>query len=140
VWIACRYGFYSVASALRLDGSVDPDVVMVRARRVGHPQELQYRFAELRQSDIIELPGRDYRYRLVMPKALWVAVLSALAAEQEWTNFKDEVARFKGQWERNYIDCLHDVWAIMRRLQRELRASAKREHQPEQGGLGTASS
>jgi hypothetical protein len=47
MWVFTRYGFYSIACASRSDGSLDRQVVMVRARCVTHLQSLQKRFATL---------------------------------------------------------------------------------------------
>jgi len=41
---------------------------MVRARCRAHLESLQERFPPLAVSEIMALPHRDYRYRLVIPK------------------------------------------------------------------------
>jgi hypothetical protein len=63
--------------------------------------------------------GTDYRYRLIMPKSTWVNILSALAKEQTWSNFKDEAQKFerKNKQSRDYVDALHDIWSVMHWLQ-----------------------
>ena len=77
------YGFYSIACANKSDGSVDNQSVMVRARRIAHLRSLQKRFPALAVGKILELRNRDYRYRLIIPKASWVAIIGELAPEQE---------------------------------------------------------
>ena len=45
-------------------------------------------------------------------------VLSALAEETDYDNFKSEVARYQGKAGRAYEHSLHEVWEVMHRLQR----------------------
>ena len=117
MWIFTRYGFYSIASASRPDGSVDKQSVMVRARCIAHLRSLQKRFPALAIGEILEWPNRDYRYRLIIPKASWTEIIGQLAQEQEWSNFKNEAAKYQGTSGRGYVRALHDVWAVMHRLQ-----------------------
>ena len=66
---------------------------------------------------ILALPGRDYGFRLIVPKAVWVEVLKEMAEEQTWSNFKNEAAKNQGKTGADYTRTLHDVWEIMYRLQ-----------------------
>ena len=118
MWIFSIYGFYSIACARKPDGSLDSQTVMIRARRADHLRNLQARFPALAKAKIVTLSDRDYRYRLIVPKRTWVAVLAELAEEQEWSNFKSEVAAYQGAEGASYVRALHDVWGIMRRLQK----------------------
>ena len=118
MWIFTRYGFYSVACGSKPDGSLDGQSVMVRARCIGHLRSMQKRFPGLAVGKILESPDRDYRYRLVISKACWTTIVGELAQEQDWSNFKDETAKFQGTSGRKYVRALHDVWAVMNRLQR----------------------
>jgi hypothetical protein len=59
----------------------------------------------------------DYGYRLIVAKSLWVEVLTELAEEQAWSNFKNEAARRQGALGNIYVRALHQVWEIMYRLQ-----------------------
>jgi hypothetical protein len=118
MWIFTRYGFFSIACARRPDGSPDSQTVMVRSRRKAHLQSLQSRFQEIATAEIVVLPERDYRYRLILPKAVWATVLAALAHEQEWSNFKNEAAHFQGEAGADYVHALHQVWEVMFRLQK----------------------
>jgi hypothetical protein len=117
MWVFTRYGFYSIACAQKSDGSLDDQSMMIRARCKAHLLELQKRFPALAVDKILELPHHDYRYRLIIPKASWIAILGELAQEQEWSNFKNEVARYQGAAGRAYVGALHDVWGVMNRLQ-----------------------
>src|SRR5208283_5429455 len=96
MWLFTRYGFYSIACARRPDNSIDQTLVMIRARRRAHLKNLQERFQALADVKIVTLPARDYRYRLIVPKELWAGIVAKLAQEQEWSNFKNEVARYQG--------------------------------------------
>ena len=118
MWLFTRYGFYSVACAQKKNGSVDLSTMMVRARRKSHLQVLQKRFAQLEASEIVLLPGRDYKYRLFVAKDSWAEIVAELASEQEWSNFKNEAARFGGAGSSDYVRALHEVWATMNDLQR----------------------
>ena len=92
---------------------------MVRARCIAHLRSLQKRFPTLAVGKILELPNRDYRYRLIIPKASWIAIIGELAQEQESSNFKAEAERYQGKSGRGYVAALHDVWGVMHRLQED---------------------
>ena len=117
MWIFTRYGFYSIACASKPDGSLDTQSVMVRARCKTHLTSLQNRFPKAAFGELFEFPHADYRYRLVLSKASWTVIVGELVKEQEWSNFKNEVANFQGAAGRAYVRVLHDVWETMYRLQ-----------------------
>ena len=121
MWIFTRYGFYSIACATGVDGTIDTDTVMVRSRLREHLLSLKARFpeTELGKAEIQSSDLTDYRYRLVLPKAAWVAALAELATEQTWSNFKNETSRFSRAKKAAYayVDALHRVWDVMHRLQ-----------------------
>ncbi|HEY6337887.1 MAG TPA: hypothetical protein VIW68_05290 [Candidatus Sulfotelmatobacter sp.] len=118
MWIFTRYGFYSIACASKPDGSLDPQFIMVRARCKAHLTGLQERFPKL-GGEILESPKRDYRFRLILSKVSWIAIVSELAKEQEWSNFKAEVAKYQGARGGQYVGALHDVWGVMYELQQD---------------------
>ncbi len=119
MWVFTRYGFYSIACASKPDGSLDGQSVMIRARCIDHLHSLQKRFPMLSAGEIHESQNRDYRYRLIVPKVSWISILSELAQEQEWSNFKDEAARYQGTPGMRYGRALHEVWAVMNGLQQD---------------------
>ncbi len=123
MWLFTRYGFYSIACADKHDRSLDPGTVMVRARSIDHLRNLQERFPALAAGEILTWPKRDYRYRLILPKKSWVAIIAELAQEQEWSNFKDQAEEFQGVQGKRYVRALHDVWSVMYRLQESEGAS-----------------
>jgi hypothetical protein len=118
MWIFTRYGFYSVACASTPDGSLDRGTVMVRGRRKDHLQNLRDRFPAIAAAEIVTMADRDYRYRMIVPKSVWVPILAELAEEQEWSNFKNDVATYLGTQGASYTRALHEVWGIMYRLQK----------------------
>lgn len=121
MWIFTRYGFFSIACATGTDGTLDTDTVMVRSRLREHLLSLKERFpeTELGKAEIQSSDHTDYRCRIVMPKAVWVAALTELATEQTWSNFKNETSRFTRAKKAayTYVDALHRIWDVMHRLQ-----------------------
>jgi hypothetical protein len=112
-------GFYSIACANRPGtNEIDPNVMMVRARVKKHLQNLQDNFPTLAGTDILAWPGRDYGYRLIVPRAVWAEVLKELAEEQTWGNFKNEAAKHVAETGSAYVNALHEVWSVMYKLQR----------------------
>ena len=92
---------------------------MVRARDRGHLEALKKRFpALLGKCDIQESGGTDYAFRLLVGKPAWCAVLSGLAEETDYDNFKSEVARHQGRGGTAYARSLHKVWSVMHGLQK----------------------
>ncbi len=120
MWLFTRYGFYSIACASKQDGSIDSDTIMIRARDIDHLKRLQKRFQTIGDAEIVTLPNRDYRYRLMVPKDVWTMIVAELAQEQEWANFKNEAARFQGHPGSHYAHALHEVWRVMHDLQERL--------------------
>jgi hypothetical protein len=120
MWIFTRYGFYSVVCARQGDGShgqpVDSGRFMVRARVRRHLEALKGRFSELVGACEIHQFSGDYAFRIFVDKPIWSQVLAGLSEEVDYDNFKSEVARFQSSDE--YEQSLHDVWEVMRRLQR----------------------
>ena len=70
MWLFTRYGFYSIACARKSDNSIDPKLVMIRARLLPHLKNLQQRFPALAEVEVVTLPARDYLYRLIVPKVI----------------------------------------------------------------------
>jgi hypothetical protein len=121
MWLFTRYGFFSIVCARKGFGEsgqpVDPDQIMVRGRSREHLEQLQKRFPSLVDLSIESFPRSDYPFRLFLPKPVWADVMKDLAEELDYDNFKSEVARQLDS--SHYLDCLHDVWGIMRRLEKK---------------------
>jgi hypothetical protein len=123
MWVFTRHGFFSAVCARQGGGKhgqpIDPGRIMVRARVHGHLEALKKRFpALLGQCDIQEFSGTDYAFRIFVSKLVWSQVLSGLAEETDYDNFKSEVARHQGRAGAAYERSLHDVWSVMHRLQK----------------------
>jgi len=123
MWLFTKHGFFSAVCARQGDGKscepVDPGRIMVRARVRGHLDALKKRFPNLiGESEVQESAGTDYAFRLFAPKSAWMQVLAGLAEETDYDNFKSEVADHQGRHGVDYEDALHEVWAVMRRLQK----------------------
>lgn len=123
MWVFTKHGFFSAVCARKGDGKhgqpVDPDRIMIRARVRGHLEALKKRFPDLLGScEIQGFAGTDYAFRLFAQKPVWMQVLSALAEETDYDNFKSEVARHQGRAGAAYGHSLHEVWSVMNRLQK----------------------
>lgn len=123
MWIFTKYGFFSAVCARQGSGKqgqpVDPDRIMVRGRVRSHLEALKKRFpALLGEYDIQDSAGTDYAFRLFIQKSAWMQVVSGLAEETDYDNFKSEVARHQGKAGAAYEHSLHEVWEVMYRLQK----------------------
>ena len=88
----------------------------VRARVREHLENLKIRF-DL-DSKIVQLPNRDYLFRIVIAKSKWSKILAELAEEQTWSNFKDAAKDANPSIDgKDYVRALHDVWSVMLNLQ-----------------------
>jgi hypothetical protein len=117
MWLFTRYGYFSVASANKPDGKIDPQTLMVRARRISHLRTIVKRFPSLAGVEIVTWKERDYRYRIVVGKTVWSEIVDQMVKEQEWSNFKDEAAKYQDGLDSNYLHALHRVWSVMNNLQ-----------------------
>jgi hypothetical protein len=123
MWLFTKYGFFSAVCARQGDGGhhqpVDPDRIMVRARIRGHLESLAQRFPEsLGACEIHESTSTDYAFRLFVEKPAWSRVLSQLAQETDYDNFKSAVAHWQGDDGAPYEHALHEVWSAMYGLQK----------------------
>jgi hypothetical protein len=123
MWIFTKHGFFSAVCARQGDGKhsqpVDTDRIMVRARIRGHLEALKERFTELLGGcEIQDSAGTDYAYRLFVQKSAWIQVVAGLAEETDYDNFKSEVAHHQGKAGAAYVHSLHDVWSVLRKLQK----------------------
>jgi hypothetical protein len=123
MWLFTKHGFFSAVCARQDAGKhgqpVDPDRIMVRARVRGHLEALKKRFPELLgECEILESAATDYAFRLFVQKSAWVDVLAGLGEETDYDNFKAKVAEHQGKAGAAYERALHEVWAVMHRLQK----------------------
>lgn len=123
MWLFTKHGFFSAVCARQGDGRhgqpVDPDRIMVRARVRGHLEALKQHFpALLGDCEVRDSAGTDYAFRLFVAKPAWAEVVSALAAETDYDNFKSKVVSHQGRAGAAYERALHDVWSLMSRLEK----------------------
>jgi hypothetical protein len=123
MWIFTKHGFFSVVCARKGDGRHDQPIdlgrFMIRARVRTHLEALKKLFPDLLgQCEIHEFAGTDYAFRIFIDKPVWSQVLSGLAEEIDYDNFKDKVARHQGSAGAAYEHSLHEVWSVMRELQK----------------------
>lgn len=100
MWIFSRRGFYSVVEA------ADPGSIQIRARDREHLESLQL------GAEIVHLAGADYPYRVIVPKGVAVDVISALAQEIDYRNFKDTLDREHGRRSWFAASC-HEIWGVL---------------------------
>ena len=65
----------------------------------------------------MEFSATDYAFRIFVAKPAWSKILSRLAEETDYDNFKSEVACRQGPGEESYERSLHEVWSVMHKLQ-----------------------
>jgi hypothetical protein len=123
MWLTTNRGFFS-----GIAHRDDPETIMVRARTDRHLEAIMDLLPEGTQ--IVRTPHADYPCRVVISREVWLALVTALAAEVDYPNFKDSVDdRARGKGKKAVKDAAYDhsvymsVWSVMRRLtsERELR-------------------
>lgn len=107
MWIYTTRGFFSIVG-----DRARPTEVLVRARLKGDLERLREVWPTLTPTQ--ETNRRDYRFRAHLPSRELPLLLSKLASEVTYTNFKDAVAALDS-YER--ADLYHDVWAVMANAQ-----------------------
>lgn len=105
MWIFCKDGFFSA-----VEHRSDDSKVMVRARLKRDITRLAKRF----KAKVIELPNRDYAYRIVIDKTDWATYAANTAAEIDYDNFKNAVHDGTAR-DHAYMR----VWSAMYQLQLE---------------------
>lgn len=112
VWIFTKYGFFSAVCTREKNGTINPDRLKVRARRRSDLVALCKRFPnKLTGVRIFTDEKADYRYRMFVSKRLWTDLLTELADEMDYDNFKGACA------EEEYHDSLTHVWSVMHHYQ-----------------------
>jgi hypothetical protein len=116
MWLYTTRGFFSIVRNYE-----SPSEVLVRARLKGDLENLRSVWPTLTPTR--ETNRRDYRFRATIDVRELPLLLSKLASELTYTNFKDAVAAKQGH-ERS--DLYHDVWHVMAEAQdREFAADAQ---------------
>lgn len=116
MWIASRHGFYSVV--FKADESTSgKEVIHIRAR----VKKDLLNLSELCKQHAISLggynrvqrsyAGGDYPWRMIVPKREFFNVMSVLASDLDYPNFKSEVAKQPDQREK--LNAYHYLWHSM---------------------------
>lgn len=92
MWTFTRIGFYSATRS-----RTEPDKMQIRGRVRADLENLQ-RFAQengITQdpglANIIHTPQADYHHRLIVRPETWTALITALAVDIDYPNFKDTI-------------------------------------------------
>lgn len=120
MWVSSVAGTISVVQAGPEPGKRPgaPRKLMVRARVRKHLELLHRDHPILRRYPIIQSePGRDYKWRIIVPRTMFARVMAAMVAGIRYGNFKSACAA-SPDLDPDYIDALHSVWAVFRKLQK----------------------
>ena len=124
MWLATIYGFFSVVCAHKDGGKsaeINPNLLMIRARRKEHLQSLRERFPkQLDACEISETRNTDYRWRIICPKQVWAGCVKELVEEQTYPNFKSACEEPFGH-QNPYPHALHRIWSVMHEMQNTTR-------------------
>lgn len=101
MWIFTQDGFISA-----VDNNQEPGKLTVRAR---DRQSLEL-LSALTDSPIIELPGRDYEYRVFVTREDFSSFLVSHVDHLDYGNFKNRIWATRGD---TYHDACSDVWGAM---------------------------
>ena len=102
MWLFTRRGFYSIVAS--------PDVpvcVQIRARDKVHLENLA-----IPDAKILETPTADYPFRVIVPHGYAVQLVTLLAQEIDYSNFKDVIDSQHGadNW---FSAACHEVWSVI---------------------------
>lgn len=117
MWIATRYGFFSVVCARKSVTSreINPDIVMVRARRRQHLEALIAGVPKLAvPGEIMVTAGTDYPFRLFVSKKKWTDALVELSEDIDYGNFKNEAHKLS---DSKYDGFLGGTWSLGLRME-----------------------
>lgn len=107
MWIYTTRGFFSIVKNYE-----NPSEMLVRARLRGDLERLREAWPTLTPTR--ETNRRDYRFRAAIPAREFPLLMSKLASEVDYMNFKDAVAARHSPLRS---DLYHDVWEVMWKAQ-----------------------
>lgn len=113
MWLFTETGFVSAVKS-----NIDPTKLMIRSRDKKSLEEL----AVLANAEILEIPNRDYPYRVITDKAVLTEWMTGLIADLDYSNFKGRVEVTRGH---EFTKALHDVWSDMHQVT-DTKAAKKR--------------
>jgi len=149
MWLFTPLGFFSATLTTQRYKELPPEQrhghIMVRARVREDLERLIERYRQLpplpvegrREPEILALPGHDYPYRIVMPRAEWTTLAAALAHDIDYSNFKNAVERKAPTAEEGHArhDLYMKVWRVMNGAERWLRDHVTKSKSRRQGGF-----
>jgi len=119
MWLTTRFGFFSAVCAKKKTkkSELNYDRVMLRARRRDHLVKLHKAFpAWVPEPSLIhESTKADYRYRVFIERAVFVRLVTELALDIDYGNFKDKCKDDGADTED--LKFLHAMWGVGYRLQ-----------------------
>lgn len=110
MWIITTLGFFSI---VQKPGDATAGTLTVRARVRSDLEALQAAVLP-GLGAITESKTTDYRFRASAPRAMVEAAMAKLAAQLDYSNFKNQVAKVQGA-KRAHL--YHDVWKALHRMQ-----------------------
>ncbi len=112
MWFMTKYGFFSIVCAWKdkTDYTPHPDLMMMRARKKEHLQNLKKRFRFLQDYEIIETQNTDYPFRMIVDKMDATMLASEISEEIDYCNFKDKVHSAIPD-DTSYHSFLMEVWS-----------------------------
>jgi len=121
MWIFTTIGFISAAQDKQ-----DKNAIQIRCRSEQDIDAIQQAFYEAGHSvqSPRETPDADYRWRMVVPKDAFLALILHLGERVNYANFR-HAAHEAGQGDKP----LMRVWSIMAQYQEELAMERKFAHQ-----------
>jgi hypothetical protein len=109
VWIVNRDGFFSVVQDERVKSRV-----LVRGRRKGDIENVIQAVGYI--AEPVHTPKSDYPWRISICKADFGQYLLTYTEGIDYPNFKNKV--FDDGADKKRLDVLHQVWAVLRGLDR----------------------
>ena len=113
MWLATRYGFFSIVCDHGPDGRPSDEWMLVRARQRRHLTALRRFHPGL--GKVQRTDTRDYPYRIVARRDVVLLVVARLAVDIDYGNFKD-ATRDNLPKDHDYVSFLHTVWDRGRRM------------------------
>lgn len=124
MWLFSKIGFFSAVLA---ESDDENEWVMVRGRVREDLERLVECTSVLFQDEesnpyrpeILEWPGRDYPYRVIVEKEVWAEVVQMLAMDIDYTNFKNSIKKGSPTGAKR-ATLYMDVWRAMLSAERKM--------------------
>ena len=109
MWLFTKTGFYSI-----VEKPEDAPRLTIRARDRGDLVRLKKHYLP-EMSKIVVLKQSDYEFRAFAPRQAVARMMSRIASEINYSNFKDEIFREQGLARSSLY---HRVWTVLLELSR----------------------